>query len=707
MDIDPPHMADSHQRLSYLEGTVDWVNSALELSVILNDLYLRYDQNLSEQHVFSEVIKGLRNLFQFSRLGLLLVDEESYDFSLKAFMPETDNDKLQHEIEYQIDSGNFAWALDQTKACLVRSRDGSSTTVLYTLATYTRVRGMFIAVYDGQVSDIKDIQLNFLSIMLQGIANTIENKQIYNFVNDQKRNLEQIVESRTYELVNARVEAERANEAKSRFLANMSHEIRTPLTSVIGYAEWLQNEDISAAERGEATASILRTGRHLLEIINEILDLSKIESDRIEIEEMMIMLGGLLKEVGRVVKMNARSKGIDFRINYEFPLPRWIITDPTRLKQILINLCSNAIKFTDKGSVTINVSSDCQTNKIEFTVTDTGIGIPADKIDTLFDSFTQADSSTTRKYGGSGLGLNISRSLARMMGGDIVVTSTINEGSSFTVYLPVGKAAIRDMAENLDELSVTGFDIGQQDEQNAMPSLSGTVLLAEDNPDNQRLVQFHLQRVGATLDIAGNGREAVERALENSYDLILMDMQMPEMDGVEAAELLRQAGYDIPIVALTANISREDRERCERAGFDDFLTKPFDKVRLNHVLKQYLKPATSDGREPVESSASVNEEMKKLTEQFVSDLPSRMGRISKALADQQWDELRTLMHQLKGASGGYGFAQLGKIAGRIEAIIIDHSFHDVPLLLHEFEDELASITGTGGNGGGQKTERGL
>ena len=686
-------MHNTNQRLEFLEDTVEWINSALELSVVLNDLYMRFDQRQSEQLVFSEVIRGLQNLFQFSRLGLLLVSEHDFDFKLIAWAPESGCRDLQREIDHQIDAGNFAWALGQTRTSLVRSLDGEATTILYALSTRSRVRGMFIAVLDRDACDIKDVQMNFLSMMLQGVANIVESKQIYDYVNEHNRNLEQIVAARTHELEESRKEAESANEAKSRFLANMSHEIRTPLTSVIGYAEWLQHHDISPEERDEATKSILRTGRHLLEIINEILDLSKIESNKIEIEEMMVSLGGLLNEVGRVVSMNARSKGIDFNINYCFPLPRWIITDPTRLKQILINLCSNAIKFTEEGGVYIGVSFVPDANKLNVEVRDTGIGIPEDKISTLFDSFTQADTSTTRKYGGTGLGLNISRSLARMMGGDITAASRMDEGSCFTVSLPAGKSALRDMADDIDALAVGNINAMVQPEQGELPRLSGTILLAEDNPDNQRLVQFHIQHVGAKLVIANNGKEAVERALEHDFDLILMDMQMPEMDGVAAAQLLRQTGCSVPIVALTANASREDRERCEEAGFDDFLTKPFDKVRLNQVLRYYLKPSDADAGDATNRDTSMTDEMKQLTANFVEELPSRMARINAALADQQWAELRTLMHQLKGASGGYGFPDLGKMAGRIEAIIIDQSFNEVPVLISDFEAELNSISG--------------
>jgi signal transduction histidine kinase/CheY-like chemotaxis protein len=650
-------------RLDYLEGISRWINYALEVSASLNDASLRYANEGTEDTLFREMVYALAKLYQFDGLAFFLVDEFDHDFKIKVCDPESSRETIQREFEHQVEEGNFAWALSQSKSCLVKRTVAPGTVVLHALSTRSRVRGMFLGLLPVDASDVPDLYMNFLSMLLLNISNAIESKEVYRFVNEQNRNLEKIVARRTAELEEARQQAERANMAKSSFLANMSHEIRTPLTSVIGYAEWLNEGEVSDTERDEAVASIIRTGKHVLSVINDILDLSKIESDRLTVEVVPLSLKALLTEIYDLMSMHARAKMLSFNIECAYPLPRYINTDPTRLKQILINLCSNAIKFTETGAVRLNVSCDPAEQRLDFAVIDSGIGIDNDKIEMLFDSFTQADVSTTRRFGGTGLGLNISRRLTRMLGGDIEVESVVGEGSTFRASITTNRASFDDMLENAAAIGIVRATDNAGD-SSVVHRLRGHILLAEDNSDNQRLISHFLEQLGLDVTIVDTGSQAVERILEEDFDLVLMDMMMPEMDGPSATELLRQAGCQVPIIALTANAGSEDKRRCIEAGCNDFLGKPIDRLRFSAVLSGYL--GISDNAAVITVDNGVTEA---LQAKFVALLGERLQAIETAYARQERDVLKSLMHQLKGSAPGYGFIELGRIAATIEALL--------------------------------------
>ena len=338
--------------------------------------------------------------------------------------------------------------------------------------------------------------------------------------------LEQRVAERTRELAEARDEAISANHSKSVFLANMSHEIRTPLSAIIGFSETLLLPNQSMPERVDAIRTIIRSGNHLLRIINDILDVSKIEAEKIEVEHIPVHLFETIDDVEAIVSPLALEKNLRFEIDYQFPLPTHINSDPLRLKQIMINLCNNAIKFTQHGSVRIKVNCDRQQQRLTFKVIDTGIGLTDAQVGSVFSAFTQADASITRQYGGTGLGLYLSQQLAVMLGGSITVQSTPEVGSCFTVIVATG---------NLNDTVFVNQRI-VQDSTDAAPlprevTVRGDVLLVEDNIDNQKLISLFLRRAGARTDTAENGQRAVELATQRAYDLILMDLQMPVMGG--------------------------------------------------------------------------------------------------------------------------------------------------------------------------------
>ncbi|MCL4199228.1 MAG: response regulator [Phycisphaerales bacterium] len=405
---------------------------------------------------------------------------------------------------------------------------------------------------------------------------------------------------KTRELEIARAEAEAANRAKSEFLANMSHEIRTPMTAILGYADLLIDEGQGPLDRLECIQTIRRNGAHLLALINDILDLSKIEANRMSVERIAFSPAEVISDVESLMRLRAAAKGLLFEVECATPIPHTIHSDPTKFRQILLNLAGNAVKFTDAGGVRLiarllrREGEDDGLLSVE--VVDTGIGISPDQLDRLFASFTQADSSMARRFGGTGLGLAISKRLARMLGGDISVRSTPGEGSSFTATIATGP--LRDVRCVHSASAPRALASTSPGNEAPAPRLDGLrLLLAEDGPDNQRLIAFHLRKAGAEVVIAGNGRIAVERAFESlrdhPFDVVLMDMQMPELDGYAATRYLRAHAYARPIIALTAHAMAGDRERCLAAGCDDYTTKPIDRVELLSIVRRHSDRAAA------------------------------------------------------------------------------------------------------------------
>ena len=439
---------------------------------------------------------------------------------------------------------------------------------------------------------------------------------------------------RTYEkLFEAQHRADAANRAKDAFLANMSHEIRTPMTAILGYADLL-SDAAPRRQQIDAIETIQRNGRYLLQIVNDILDLSKLDAGMFVVERSTCSPIRLLDGVQQLMQVTALEKSIVLEFTCEGRIPERIESDELRLRQILINVIGNAVKFTDEGKVVVSTrlcDSDSRQPQLQFRVSDTGIGMSAEQIARLFEPFTQADASSSRNHGGTGLGLTISKRLSELLGGTIEVESVPNEGSTFTISIPTGsltgvtltdgtprphpsqeptKARPTETNSAQRETIQTGTS---QEPTKARPTETQSaiaedsrvarprILLAEDGPDNQRLISFLLDKLGGVVTIAGNGAEALELLMTTlteseagagspprraGFDLVVMDMQMPVMDGYTATRKAREAGFDGPILALTAHAMQGDRERCLQAGCNEFATKPIDRERLKELMMQ-------------------------------------------------------------------------------------------------------------------------
>ena len=478
-------------------------------------------------------------------------------------------------------------------------------------------------------------------------------------------------------------EAEAASKAKSSFLANMSHEIRTPLTAIIGFSESLLDSDITMQERIHSTEIIIRCGKHLLQIINDILDLSKIEANKLEITQTEFSLMETMGEVQSLVSLSAKSKGLGFELKYHWPLPALLCSDPLRLKQILINLCNNAIKFTDKGNVSLHVNYETETGMMRFDVIDTGIGMSEDQISKLFNPFVQADESTTRKYEGTGLGLYISRQFANCLEGDISVDSKLNEGSCFTLRI---KTDAIDNVSLLTEIPAHSPVVQPTTTRIEKHLVQGSILMAEDNLDNQRLISLYLNKLGATVNVVDNGEDAVQQAMQGDYDLVLMDMQMPIIDGVMATRRLRDSGYTGPVVALTANAMQEDIDRCLLAGCNQFLAKPIERANFNAVIEQYLEPASEQNLATALVSELLSEgtDFVDLVLIFIQQLPERIKALDDSISKHDWTQLRALLHDMKAVSGGYGYPEMSDAAARMEFVLAQNNFQSVAEMMSDF-----------------------
>ena len=507
-------------------------------------------------------------------------------------------------------------------------------------------------------------------------------------------------DSLTENLRHAKEVAEAASQSKSTFLANMSHEIRTPLNGILGFTELLRKgaADNDPVQQKEFYDTIHSSGSHLLNLINDILDISKVEAGQMIFERVDVSPSHIVSDAASMLRVRAQEKGIELNVEYEGKVPKTIYTDPARLRQILMNLVGNSIKFTEHGEVRVLAKLVGQNGKpmMSFEVRDTGIGIADEKIEKIFDPFTQADSSVTRRFGGTGLGLSMCKQLVEALGGTIGATSVEGVGSRFEFTIDPGPIDPESLIDGEDLAEAVQQRKNKKTEAPVLPkSIRGRVLLVDDGETNRRFVRLALKQTGVEIVEAENGEQAVSQIATQNFDLVLMDMQMPVMDGYTATQVLREQGITIPIIALTANAIVGDKKKCLAAGCTGYLSKPIKHDLLLQTVADAL--AENDSEEPQAAastqavpSAGQSEgqpvieaklvstlpadfpELDLLVTEFAEHLDQKLDEFHAALNSHDFQELAKLAHWLKGTGGTIGFPVITEKAAVLEQLTLDN-----------------------------------